>query len=117
MTEPTAAPPQYSPDGRWWWDGTTWLAVPATPPPPTGANAPAGMAAQVSSGPVVEATSKSRLRTPTPKWVQYVVAAVLLILVVVVGRGIVNAHRDSSNLQKSNDCIASNLANNTNNPC
>jgi uncharacterized RDD family membrane protein YckC len=27
------APPQYSPDGRWWWNGLTWLP---TPPPPTG---------------------------------------------------------------------------------
>ena len=25
----TTAPPQYSPDGRWWWDGTQW--VPAQP--------------------------------------------------------------------------------------
>lgn len=30
------APPQYSPDGRWWWDGATWVPVaPAPAPPPT----------------------------------------------------------------------------------
>lgn len=27
-----AAPPQYSPDGRWWWDGQSW--VPVRPPTP-----------------------------------------------------------------------------------
>lgn len=27
------APPQYSPDGRWWWNGATWLPA---PPPPVG---------------------------------------------------------------------------------
>ncbi len=27
------APPQYSPDGRWWWNGATWLPA---PPPPAG---------------------------------------------------------------------------------
>jgi uncharacterized RDD family membrane protein YckC len=27
------APPQYSPDGRWWWNGLTWLP---TAPPSTG---------------------------------------------------------------------------------
>ena len=27
------APPQYSPDGRWWWNGATWLPA---PPSPTG---------------------------------------------------------------------------------
>ena len=25
---PTPAPLQYSPDGRFWWDGTQWVAVP-----------------------------------------------------------------------------------------
>lgn len=35
MNEPSAAPPQYSADGRWWWTGTEW--VPAPPPPPQGA--------------------------------------------------------------------------------
>ena len=29
MSEQQAAPPQYSPDGRWWWNGQEW--VPATP--------------------------------------------------------------------------------------
>ena len=34
MTEPSAsAPPQFSPDGRWWWDGTQWIPVPPPPPP------------------------------------------------------------------------------------
>ncbi|WP_152362707.1 hypothetical protein [Microlunatus speluncae] len=28
------APPQWSPDGRWWWDGQRW--VPAQPPQPAG---------------------------------------------------------------------------------
>lgn len=27
-----SAPPQYSPDGRWWWNGQDW--VPIAPPPP-----------------------------------------------------------------------------------
>jgi hypothetical protein len=27
-----SAPPQYSPDGRWWWDGEQWLSV--SPPVP-----------------------------------------------------------------------------------
>jgi hypothetical protein len=40
---PSQAPPQYSPDGKWWWDGERWLAVsdetpparyPAAPPAP-----------------------------------------------------------------------------------
>ena len=26
------APPQYSPDGRWWWSGTAWLPAPPLPP-------------------------------------------------------------------------------------
>lgn len=38
MSTSTPAPPQFSADGRWWWDGTQWVPV-ATPrraPPPTG---------------------------------------------------------------------------------
>jgi hypothetical protein len=30
---PYAAPPQLSPDGRWWWNGAQWVpAAPAAPP-------------------------------------------------------------------------------------
>lgn len=25
--QPVLAPPQYSPDGRWWWTGQQWVAV------------------------------------------------------------------------------------------
>lgn len=25
MTQPSTAPPQLSPDGHWWWDGTAWV--------------------------------------------------------------------------------------------
>jgi hypothetical protein len=32
--QPVAAPPQLSPDGRWWWNGQQWLA--AQPAPPVG---------------------------------------------------------------------------------
>jgi hypothetical protein len=31
-TQPVYAPPQYSPDGRWWWTGQQWVAVQAPPP-------------------------------------------------------------------------------------
>lgn len=34
MSEQQAAPPQYSPDGRWWWNGQEW--VPAVPAKATG---------------------------------------------------------------------------------
>ncbi len=31
---PSAEPGvQYSPDGRWWWDGSQWLPAPGPPPP------------------------------------------------------------------------------------
>ena len=29
---PDHAPPQHSPDGRWWWDGQRWIAVSQQPP-------------------------------------------------------------------------------------
>jgi len=29
---PPAGPPQYSPDGRWWWNSSEWLPVPPTRP-------------------------------------------------------------------------------------
>ncbi|SRR6266852_194627 len=46
MQQPPGAPPQWSADGQWWWDGTQWqprsAVMPATPaqpgyvPPPPG---------------------------------------------------------------------------------
>lgn len=38
MSTSTPAPPQFSTDGRWWWDGTRWVpvATPVRPPSPTG---------------------------------------------------------------------------------
>ena len=29
----TTVPPQFSPDGNWWWTGTTWIPAPPTPDP------------------------------------------------------------------------------------
>jgi hypothetical protein len=28
MSQPPPAPPQYSPDGKWWWNGHSWVEVP-----------------------------------------------------------------------------------------
>lgn len=39
MTQPTA-PPQYSPDGRFWWDGVAWQPVPQAVPASVAAAAP-----------------------------------------------------------------------------
>lgn len=44
---PPAVPQQYSPDGRWWWDGGRWLPVPPSQqqhqqPPPSGRQGPGG---------------------------------------------------------------------------
>src|SRR5215831_462728 len=46
---PPAAPVQFSPDGRWWWDGTRWVAVSAQPVP-TVAPGSAGSAFVVPGG-------------------------------------------------------------------
>ena len=32
--DPPVAPPQWSPDGKWWWDGTRWRALNEAAPPP-----------------------------------------------------------------------------------
>lgn len=34
MTTPPMAPPQYSPDGRWWWNGQQWVPVQQPTPAP-----------------------------------------------------------------------------------
>lgn len=36
------AQPQYSPDGRWWWDGRQWVAVQQQAPVPGGPGGPGG---------------------------------------------------------------------------
>lgn len=38
MSTSTPAPPQFSADGLWWWDGTRWVpvATPGRPPSPAG---------------------------------------------------------------------------------
>ena len=38
------APPQYSPDGQWWWDGTQWVPAPQAAAPPPWAGQPAAAA-------------------------------------------------------------------------
>lgn len=40
MAEDPQAPPQYSADGRFWWDGRGWTPVPVAPPPPAPPAAP-----------------------------------------------------------------------------
>lgn len=32
MSQQPGAEPQYSPDGKWWWNGYQWVPVPSTPP-------------------------------------------------------------------------------------
>jgi hypothetical protein len=51
------APPQYSPDGKWWWDGSKWVAVeqPAT-------SAPVGLS------PTSGATARARLPHQTRRF-------------------------------------------------
>ena len=57
-----AAPPQYSPDGRWWWDGQSW--VPVRPPTPV--------------------ASPRRRRSTSPIWI-----AVAALLVAALGLTVV----------------------------
>src|SRR5215472_13262391 len=52
---PHRAPPQYGPDGRWWWDGQRWIPVPQPTPsalPPSPVEQPSRMAGPAA---VVEA--------------------------------------------------------------
>jgi hypothetical protein len=42
IAQPAAAPPQLSPDGKWWWDGRQWLPVPAPPAPALPPTPPVG---------------------------------------------------------------------------
>ncbi len=63
-----AAPPQYSPDGRWWWNGRTW--TPVTWPVPT-----VGKASDDSA--YVE---ERRRRAPAILWLGLIALLVLLVL-------------------------------------
>lgn len=62
------APPQYSPDGRWWWNGRAW--TPVTWPVPTAGEAPDASA-------YVE---ERRQRTPRILWVGLIALVLLLVL-------------------------------------
>ncbi len=63
-----AAPPQYSPDGRWWWNGRTWTRV--TWRVPT-----AGEAWDGSTS-----FEERRRRTPAVLWLGLIALLVLLVL-------------------------------------
>ena len=58
MAQPPTRPPQWSPDGRWWWDGENWLAAGQTPAIPPAA------APEAVPGPL----SPPRTATRLQKW-------------------------------------------------
>jgi len=64
------APPQYSPDGRWWWNGRAWVRV--TWPVQGWAGAPDPYAGEEEEEP--------RRRTPAVLWVGVIALAALLLL-------------------------------------
>jgi hypothetical protein len=72
------APPQYSPDGRWWWNGRAWVRV--TWPVQTG-TAPANDV-------VTYDDEEPRRRTPGVLWVGLI--ALLALLLLAFGATIVN---------------------------
>ena len=57
MTQPTPAQVQYSPDGRWWWDGQQWQPVPQAGSTPVHVATPAPVRAQQ---PYPQAPSRGR---------------------------------------------------------
>ena len=71
------APPQYSPDGHWWWNGRAWVQV--TWPVQTWAQ---------STDDVVYDDEEPRRRTPGVLWVGLI--ALLALLVLAFGATIVN---------------------------
>lgn len=60
------APPQFSPDGKWWWDGTHW--VPAAEAP--GAAAPAPATATATTEPADKAKATTALRDVYMRYLQ-----------------------------------------------
>lgn len=120
----TTAPPQYSPDGRWWWDGTQWLPAqpqgygyapyPYAQPQPTDGKAIAslvtgivwfwglGSIAAVILGHLSRSEAKNQNRNPSGMALAglilgYVgiVGAILLVSLVLVGTGKVDSVSNS----------------------
>jgi len=85
-------PPQYSPDGRYWWNGTEWVAVPnagTTSPVPAGVVTPerrleAEVQSYVSRGFRVVSQTPTTAQLVKPKKFSFV-WAFLWFLVAVVG--------------------------------
>lgn len=74
MSDP--APPQYSPDGKWWWDGTVWH--PADPNAP-----PIGAAAEAEP----EAVAPEPERTPSRNLLMMAGGVIVAAIVVVAAMG------------------------------
>jgi hypothetical protein len=70
---------QYSPDGRWWWDGSQWRPVPPQTPPPEQAPQPAAAQSYQPDVPRVSQAPRSRRGVPIAIIVLLVVFAFLLV--------------------------------------
>ncbi len=71
MTQQPGAAPQYSPDGRHYWDGAQWLAVGPPPPPPTNGLPPAATALSKTS---------TGLNKSLPPWLGIPLLVVLVLI-------------------------------------
>lgn len=79
MRRMSQAPPQWSPDGRWWWNGQQW--VPAQPPP---------MNPGPPNGPVNPPTGPVNRRRSVGPWIAVGVVVVVLALIAVSVVGLRN---------------------------
>jgi hypothetical protein len=75
------APPQYSPDGRWWWDGYKWRPINAGDLPEPGAGAAPPISADEEQGPPANPSQRSSFRLPVSLPVALAAGAALLVLV------------------------------------
>lgn len=82
MGQPT--PPQYSRDGRWWWDGSQWTAVTADWPPKLDEAPPTPPPAPLAP----RASLLSRVRLPRVP-LRFLLAAGVVVAVLLAGTGIV----------------------------